>query len=245
MSPFFAVSLIAVAPAIDGRVDATRAVVRAVVVRAEQLRANRPKGDALTGEYVRVAARAAAAEAEAVRAAAFLIGIGVALDDTTTLRSNPLTARTVRAVESDAERTTRLRVLGEPTIRGRRDSCLHFAVSAALSELIGPAAAESAGLAKEMLDMTRAGGSGFSFADLAANFSGLAFADKVRNDPKFVAELGEAFEANEHVPAVDGLREGITSKQFAADYGTADDPRFRAAVAEVRKRVADLTADRR
>ena len=240
MTPFVAIALVAAAPSDEERTAAARTVVRAVVARAELLRVNRPKDDALTAEYVRAAAKAASTEAESVRVAAFLIGLGVALDDTTTLRSNPLTARTIRAIESDAERKTRLAVLGEPTVRGRRDLCLHFAVSAALSELLGPEAAESIGLAKEMLDMTRAGGSGFSFADLTANYAGLAFAAKVRSDPKRLTKIAEAFEVNEFVPAIDGLREGITAKEFAADYGSADDTRFKAAVAEVKNRVATL-----
>lgn len=233
------------APPLGPPPDATaaaRRVVRAVVARAGGLKtkAGRPAGDVLTGEYVRAAARAASAEAEPVRAAAFLIGLGVALDDSTLLRTNPLTARPARAVEPDAERKERLAVLGEPTARCRRDLCQHFAVSAALVELLGPAGAESAGLAKEMLDMTRPGGSGFSFADLAADYAGLALAGRVKADSKFLATLADRFEVADHVPKVDGLREGITAKQFAADYGSADDQRFQAALAEVQTRVKTL-----
>lgn len=219
--------------------DAARNVVRAVAARAAELQRspNSPRGDALTAEYVRTAAKAALAEGETVRATAFLIGLGIALDDSTALRSNPLMSRTVKAAETDVERKARLAVLGQPTLRGRRDLCQHFAVSAALSELIGPAAAESAGLAKEMIDMTRPGGSGFSFADLAADYAGIAFAAKVRKDSKVLEALADGFKVEEYLPKLDGLREGLSADQFRADFGSADDPRFQAAMDEVRKRV--------
>jgi hypothetical protein len=230
------------APALTAKQQAVRKVVRAVAIRAADLSrlpdAERPKGDKLTAELVRTAAAVAATEEEEMQPAALLIGLGLALDHSTALRDNPLTRTFCRAVESDAERRERTEVLGSPTVRGRRDLCQHFAVSAALAELLDPAASEAAGLLKERLDM--AGVSGFSFADLAANLAGIAFAREVRRDPLAVARASVVFEVEEFVPAVAGLAEGLSKERFEADYGSESDPRFRKALDEVRKRVREL-----
>jgi hypothetical protein len=222
--------------------QAVRKVVRAVTARAAELsrkpEVGRPKGDELTAALVRTAASAAAAEEEKLQASALLIGLGLALDHSSTLRNNLLTRTFCRPVESDAERRERIAVLGSPTVRGRRDLCQHFVVSAALAELLDPAAAEAAGLLKERLDM--AGSSGFSFTDLAADFAGVEFARTVRRDPRAVARVGEAFEVKDFVPDVRGLPEGLTKAKFAADYGNEDDPRFRKMLDDVRKRVGEM-----
>jgi hypothetical protein len=229
-------------PALTAKQQAVRKVVRAVAIRAADLSrlpdAERPKGDKLTAELVRTAAAVAATEEEEMQPAALLIGLGLALDHSTTLRDNPLTRNFCRAVESDAERRERTAALGSPTMRGRRDLCQHFVVSAALAELLNPTAAEAAGLLKERLDM--AGVSGFSFADLAANFAGIAFAREVRRDPRAVARASVTFEVEEFVPDVTGLAEGLSKERFKADYGSETDPRFRKALDEVRKRVREL-----
>jgi hypothetical protein len=230
------------APALTAKQQAVRKVVRAVYVRADDIsqmpEADRPRGDKLTADLVRAAASVAATEEPDDQPSAFLIGLGLALDHTTTLRDNPLTRNFCRAVESDAERRERTAVLGSPTMRGRRDLCQHFVVSAALTELLNPAAAEAAGLLKERLDM--AGVSGFSFADLAANLAGIAFAREVRRDPRAVARASVTFEVEEFVPDLAGLAEGLSKERFEADYGSETDPRFRKALDEVRKRVREL-----
>jgi hypothetical protein len=187
---------------------------------------------------VRTAASVAATEEEETQPAALLIGLGVALDHSTTLRDNPLTRNFCRAVESDAERRERTAVLGSPTVRGRRDLCQHFVVSAALAELLSPAAAETAGLLKERLDM--AGKSGFSFVDLAADLAGIAFARQVRSDPRMVARASVVFEVEGFVPDVAGLAEGLSKERFQADYGSETDPRFRKVLDDIRKRVHEL-----
>lgn len=234
-------------PVLTAKQQAVRKVVRAVTTRAAELNrkpaANRPKGDALTADYVRAAASVSAAEEEELRPAALLIGLGLALDHSTTLRNNPLTRTFCRAVETDAERRERVAVLGSPTVRGRRDLCQHFVVSAALAELLNPAAAEAAGLLKERLDM--AGTSGFSFADLAADFAGVAFAQEVRRDTRTVARVGKAFKVEEFVPPVAGLAEGLSKVKFEANYGSESDPRFQKALDDVRERVRELPVYKR
>jgi len=221
--------------------QAVRKIVRAVAIKAQDLRdqkgpdGKRIKGDELTAEYIKAAAEVASTIEEDTRASAFLIGLGIALDDSTILRNNIVTSSLCRAVESDSERQERVAVLGVPTIHFRRDLCQHFVLSVALTELVGSPAAEAAGLAKEIMDLK--GASGFSFADLAADFAGIAFAEKVKKDPKLLARMRQSFAVSDFVPEVKDLRDGITVKRFEADYGSTSDPRFAKAVEEVRKLV--------
>ncbi len=222
------------------KTDGVRAVVAAVRERAKVLHekpaADRLKGDPLTQDLVRTAAAAALTLDPAQQTPAFLTALGIALDDSTTLRNNPLTRDLCAAVESDAERKERTAALGTPTVLSRRDLCQHFAISAALTELFGAAAAETAGVSKELMDM--AGTSGFSFIDLTADLAGVAFAGRVKNDPKKLAELAEAFAVGDYMPGTAKLREGLSPKRFAADFGSVADARFTAALDDIRTRVA-------
>jgi len=228
--------------------DAIRKIVRAVTIRAQDLRTQtgtdgeKVKADALTAEYVKAAADVAWTLEEEHRVSAFLIGLGIALDDSTILRDNLVTRSLCRAVESDKERQERIAVLGVPTVHYRRDLCQHFVVSIALAELVGPAAAEAAGLAKELIDLDRS--SGFSFADLAADLAGISFAAKVKKDPKLLLKMRQSFAVSDFVPSVDGLRDGISVKRFEQDFGSSSDPKFLKSIEEVRKRVDDLPQSR-
>src|SRR3954467_9300487 len=137
----------------------------AAVVRAAEANARLPlpadrgaresvrrAGDELTELYVQAAAGGARKLAAEQAPSPFLVGLGVALDDSTILRRNPLTAALCRRAESDAERKQRLAFLGKPTMRGRRDLTQHFVVSCALVAIVGESLAEAAGLFKEQQD---------------------------------------------------------------------------------------------
>ena len=222
------------------KADGVRKVVAAVRARAKVLQAlptaDRPRGDLLTQDLVRAAASAARTLDAPQQSPAFLTALGIALDDSMTLRDNPLTRGLCVAAESDAERAERVAALGNPTVLSRRDLCQHFAISAALTELFGAKPAESAGVLKELADM--AGPSGFSFIDLTADLAGVAFAGRVAANPTALAEVAAAFTVADYMPATAGLREGFSPKRFAADYGGVGDPRFAAAVDGIRQRVA-------
>lgn len=225
---------------------AVRAVVQAVTKKAQQLafeEKTRPKGDDLTAEYVKAAAAAAAALDEKRQARAFLLGLGIALDDSAVLRDKPVVKKVVLAAESDDDRKSRLEVLGRPTVRGRRDLCQHFAVSAALTETFGAAAAEFAGLSKELTDMK--GASGFSFADVAADLAGIELANAVAADPKRVAAMARQFVVADYVPDVAPFAEGLTEKALKAKYGGTEDAKFKAELDAVRKAVQAVPAYRK
>jgi hypothetical protein len=219
--------------------EEVRQVLAAVVRAAEEnaaRREDRLSRDALANYYV----RRAAAVAEKASPRAFLIALGMALDDTDVVRDHPIAGLYLRQIESDAERRHRLRVIGRPTLRGRHDWVMHFTISAALTARQGAAAAEQIGILKEVLDS--AGPSGFSFGDLAADYAGIAFAntllDHPEQAPRRLRELAETFDGGRYLPAsARDLEEDIPRERFKKEYGSTDDPRFRRQCELIRKAV--------
>ena len=224
------------------RSEAVRQVVQAVRFRAIDLKrdpdADKAKGDALTVELLMAAADIAYRLEGPVRVSAFLLGIGIALDDSEVLRGNPLFAGLCKAAETDAERAERVAALGTPTLRGRRDLCQHFVVSAALTANNGATFAEGAGLLKELAD--RDGTSGFSFADLAADYAGIQLALALAKYPEAVGRFRDGVNLGDYMPDIKGLRESLPAAKFKELYGGTDDQRFKDELARVRKRVTDL-----
>lgn len=198
----------------------------------------RRSGDELTVYYVRAAATAARRLPDKEAAPAFLLALGIALDDSSLLRKNLLTSRLWRRVEPDDAREKRLAVLGEPTLHGRHDLAQHFSVSAGLTAAAGPQAAESAGILKEMLDSR--GGSGFSFADLSADFAGIAFARRLRDKPDLLADIEKSFRIADFAISPRGLPEGLSAAEFAKKYGSLKDERFLRVQEDIRKRIVAL-----
>jgi hypothetical protein len=231
----------------EGARDVVAAIVRAAQVNA-RLPARREAGDEgrvrlggdeLTIFYVREAARAARRLPDEIAASSLLVALGVALDDSQIVRSNPLTARLCKQVETDAERDMRLRVVGQPTMLTRRDWTQHFVVSCFLVETVGEQLAETAGILKEQLD-ARPGGSGFSFGDLSADLAGVTFAVRLKKGDIKLAALQDGFVVEDYVPKAGDLVEGLSEEKFAKDYGSVADKRFLAEVAKIRKRIDAL-----
>jgi hypothetical protein len=228
----------------DVRIDDARKIVAAIVRAAQNNQRlpiaakgahppHRRSGDVLAEFLIGAGAAEAVKLPARRRARAFLLGIGVALDSAALLRQNPVTGRLWRRIETDKERKGRLAVLGKPTMHGRHDLAQHFCVSAALTAANGPRAAEAAGILKEMLDAE--GASGFSFCDLAADLSGIAFAEKILAEPARLADLRATFKVRHFVLPPAGLEDGLSSDQFAKRYGSISDKRFRAALETLRK----------
>jgi hypothetical protein len=218
-------------------VTSARGVLADVVLAARMNhRSSRPlKGDELTDALVQAAARSAARLPEKRRAAAFLLAIGVGLDRSALMRANPIVGSTWNAIETDREREARLAALGEPTLFGRHDLAQHFAVSAALTALLGARPAEAAGVTKEWLD-AQPGGSGFSFADLATDFAGVAFAEAVLKDAARLKAVGKL---TEHALPPKGLAEGMSVEAFERRYGGLKDRRFAEACDDLKKRLRE------
>ncbi|MCH8922880.1 MAG: hypothetical protein IIA67_06995 [Planctomycetes bacterium] len=225
---------------------ATRYVHERIVRAAEanhRAGAARATGDQLTGLYVRRAAAAASRLPKKYAADAFLLSLGTALDESNILRIIPHMGKFCKLVESDPERRRRLAVLDRPTMRRRRDLARHFVVSAALTASIGRGGAEAAGLLKELSDARR--GSGFSFADLAADLAGIELATQLRAGKISLKQLSEQFIVGNYLPPIDDLPEGLTAKMFAERYGSTTDKRFTAEMDKLRRRIAELPAYRK
>jgi hypothetical protein len=195
-------------------------------------------GDALTDFYVRQAARAADALPDDVGPRAFLVALGVGLDHSDMLLKIPGTGTLPRAVENAGERRMRLMVLGEPTMKERRDLAQHFFVSGYLVAALGKPTAEAAGVAKELIDSH--GTSGFSFVDIAADRAGVRFAEGVLNRRLSLNLLAQGFTVAAFMPQIEGLPEGLKAVDFAAQFGTADDERFRKQLQEIDQRLQKL-----
>lgn len=184
----------------------------------------RRTGDKLTEHYVREAAAAAKQLPRDMAGEAFLLALGVALDDAPLLPNFPFLGDLWRQIESPQQRLARLAVFASPTMRGRHDLAQHFAVSAALAVVVGPQGAEGAGILKELSDSQ--GGSGFSFIDLQADMAGVAFAGAVGDGRLPLARVESGFLVEDFLPPLDGLREGIPWTEFIATYGNASDARW-------------------
>jgi uncharacterized protein YfiM (DUF2279 family) len=122
---------------------------------------------------------------------------------------------------------------------GRHDSAQHFAVSAALAAWAGEPAANAIGLYKEVEDAR--GGSGFSFADLAADRAGTRFGELVaEGSPRLDVALRGSLGDSDLAPSLDGLPEALSEAEFQRRYGGRDNPAYRQLLAEIERRLAAL-----
>ncbi len=204
----------------------------------DQSDALRRSGDALTEYYVRQAAAAARRLPENVAPQAFLLALGVALDDSSLLSNAPIIGDFWRQIEPTADRTARLAVLGSPTMHARRDLTQHFALAASLSVLIGPQRAEGAGIAKEIADSQ--GGTGFSFADLAADLAGIQFAEAVQSGRIPLRRVEEGFAVRDFLPETAGAAESIAWSDFVQQYGYPPDARLQQQRQHILSRILSL-----
>lgn len=234
-------------PVVVGARHVLQQIVRAAVDNRALPRPNtttakdspsRRQGDELTTYLVREAARAADALSPGVKQEAFILAVSIGLNDAQP--ALPLTpkANILRAIESPSERTMRLTVLGEPTMRGRHDLALHFLISAQLVDTAGTQPANAMGLTKELADAK--GPSGFSFADIAADRAGVRFAQSVLDRKLSLGALATTFTVAAYMPDIEGLPENIPAKDLAAKFGGKDDPRLLEQLKEIDKRIAQL-----
>jgi len=123
-----------------------------------------------------------------------------------------------------------------PVARGRQDLAQHWLVSAAITLEAGSGTADAIGVFKEVLDSR--GGSGFSFADLAADRSGVRFAQAAIADPRRwqtrVARItGEA----DIIPSIDALPEKLQEPSFQRRFQARDNQAWAEMTAEIERRI--------
>jgi len=132
-------------------------------------------------------------------------------------------------------------------LAGRRDLRLHFIISAGLELLSDRGITNAIGEFKELLD-TRSRGSGFSFADLAADRAGVVFAETATRDKNSAVRLQQQLRNNVDeglfFPSVADLQEGISRTEFAQQYNNTDSEAYRGTVAEIDERLRKLPAYR-
>lgn len=225
----------------EDRVEVDAAAVVSAITRAAAANRKRSfdrrlQGEELTDSLVRVGAKIAQTPK------GLLLGLGIALDDVGGLKINPRTRELVDRIESDVQRRLRLNVLGPATARGRHDILKHFVVSAALVPIVGKKEADLWGVGKELADASRLRGSGYSFADLAADRAGVRFAERVLAGNPPLESLAQHFRVANYVPPLDGLEEGLKLADLLDRYGGQGDPRYDAEIAKIDARIDALPA---
>lgn len=141
----------------------------------------------------------------------------------------------------DPARIPQMRALRKRiTVQGRRDWPRHFWLSAGLTLLSGNDRSMAVGIAKELMD-AQPGGSGFSFTDLAADAAGNRFTLAATRDPesaRFIQErIRKGIAAEDIVPELRDLPEGITQDEFREQYGGISGKETQRIADEIRRRL--------
>ncbi|CAA0078670.1 Uncharacterised protein [Halioglobus japonicus] len=127
------------------------------------------------------------------------------------------------------------------TLAGRRDLMAHFISSAAIALASQQGISIAAGEFKELLD-SGYGGSGFSFADLAADRAGIQFVSLATGSEAQARQWQEQLLANAgevgFFPDISGLVEGLSDEEFRRQYGEIDSQRYLQQVARIDQRIA-------
>lgn len=131
------------------------------------------------------------------------------------------------------------------TLRGREDWPRHYCLSAALAVVESPFVSDLGGLLKEELDALGEG-SGFSFADLAADRAGTRFAQAATASTEAAlatqARLRAGFATDDYFPSVSDLAENLSVDAFRRDYGAVGAERSRAKIDEIDARLDGCAA---
>jgi hypothetical protein len=162
-----------------------------------------------------------------------------------TLARNPFSSAIFKNVEATDDRKARLAAMGTPTLRGREDWLIHFALSGGLALVFGEQMAESLGIQKEVADAKakeKDAGTGFSFSDLNANVAGIAFAEWLAGEKskQAIETCRKGFEGTIFLPDPKGLADGLTWTQFEKAWISLEDAKFRAERQRLRERVQEL-----
>lgn len=115
------------------------------------------------------------------------------------------------------------------TLRGREDWVKHFLISSVVTTLSNGIMSNVIGQWKERLD-AQAGGSGFSFADLLADYAGRRFAIAATRNEESARRLQRAvvdgFTIDDLFPPADDLPESIPAAEWESRYGAGSGPEY-------------------
>ncbi|WP_342805284.1 hypothetical protein [Alteromonas sp. M12] len=129
-----------------------------------------------------------------------------------------------------------------PLLRGRSDLTQHFVISAAIKILSQQGISNAVGEFKELMDRAE-GGSGFSFADLAADLAGIKLA-VMAIDPLYAEALQDALaqvqSENQFFPIIDNLPEGLSKDVFSRHYGNVESEEYKEVVRSINRQIENL-----
>ena len=122
----------------------------------------------------------------------------------------------------------------------RNDLSKHFLISSALTAMANPTIAQTIGLNKEIDDS--AGGSGFSFADLAADRAGVSMANialsskvRARNLQLLLSQIQNE---SDFMPGIDSLQEGMQDIDFKQAFKHTDSAEYNMVIDIIDHRIA-------
>ena len=140
---------------------------------------------------------------------------------------------------SNGARSTHRRL--DLRLRSRSDLAQHFLVSAAITVSANSGIADAIGLFKEIDDSK--GGSGFSFADLAADKAGVRFAQIATGSNKqataIQARMSKKISETDFMPRIDRLPESIMELEFKKHYREVGTHEYELVETEINRRIAD------
>ena len=126
-------------------------------------------------------------------------------------------------------------------LRSRSDLAQHFVISAAITVTANSGIADAIGLFKEIDDSK--GGSGFSFADLAADKAGVRFGQTATGSDKqataLQAKISEKLSETDFMPRIDHLPESIMELEFKKRYREVGTYEYELVETEIKQRIAN------
>lgn len=128
------------------------------------------------------------------------------------------------------------------TLEARHDWVQHFITSAGLAVASGRGITYVIGEAKEIIDTD--GPSGFSFTDIAADRTGIRFAEIATRSAGSARRLQHALAGfpteSDFFPRVGDLPEGLDEAQFKRLYGDVNTSTYLAVISEIDRRIAGI-----
>ena len=125
------------------------------------------------------------------------------------------------------------------TLLGRIDSTQHFVISAALAAWAGEPLADAIGIYKELADARH--GSGFSFADLAADRAGTTFGELLTKHPERLDKLLQSpFSDANLAPLLADFPENMNERDFQRRFGSPGSPAYQQVQDEIERRLFAL-----
>ena len=125
------------------------------------------------------------------------------------------------------------------TLMKRNDLPKHYLISAAIAVAADSGLSNMIGLSKEIEDSR--GGTGFSFADLAADRAGIRMGELATASPQQAETLQKRMSSvrgeTDFMPRIDRLPEGITDIEFQKKYRDSNSSAFRRVEEEINNRL--------